>query len=94
MKVINIDEECHGHIGIATNFETTVDFLVKKGWLTWYSEVYTDSGEWKSMKDLLGEEWEKKVRSWTLNQFNDVFEGSFYLREEPLYDGTDEDEDE
>ena len=94
MKVINIDEECHGHIGIATNIKTAIDLLIKKSWLTWYSEVSPDGDGWKSMKDLFGDEWEKEVRSWTLDHFNDVFEGCFYLREENLYDGTDEEEDE
>jgi hypothetical protein len=94
MKVINIDEECHGHIGIATNVETAVDFLIKKGWLYGYSEIYTDSDEWKSLEAVFGSEWEKEIHSWTLDHFNDVFEGCFYLREECLYDGTNEDRDE
>lgn len=94
MNVINIDEECHGHIGIAADYQAAISFLVNKNWLASFTEVYAIDDKWRSLKDMFGDEWEKTIRSWTLNQFNEVFDGCFYLRDEPLYNGTDENEDE
>ena len=59
MKVIIIDEENHGFIGVADSVIHAIDFLIENHWLTEYSSVfqYAGNGKWieSSVKERFGD---------------------------------------
>ena len=87
MKVITIEEDSHGQIGIASNYQNAIHFLVNENWLDESTEVY-DSGfqDTKLLIDLLGEEWLTTTLNWTLEKFNEFFDCYFYLNEVSVYE--------
>ena len=84
MDVIIIDEENHGMIGVAYDYESAVHYLLNKNWLP--TDVYDGHGEWKPIEELLGDEWLDKILSWDVDNFNEFFEGCFHLQIEAVYD--------
>ena len=76
MRVVTIEEDNHGQIGIASNYQNAIHFLVNEHWLDELTEVY-DSGyqDTKLLLDLLGEEWLTTILNWTLEKFNEIYEG-------------------
>lgn len=86
MTVIMIDEECHGTIGIAKDFESARNFLFEKGWIDNMHEIYDDEiDDWRRLDDIFGEEWETKVRSMDRGEFEITFIGSFCFSEAEVY---------
>ena len=87
MKVITIKEDSHGQIGIASNYQNAIHFLVNEKWLDELTEVYdSDFQDTKSLLDLLGEEWLTTILNWTLEKFNEFFDCCFYLNEVTVYE--------
>lgn len=83
MKVIVINEDHHGDIGFAVNYNYAIDFLVKKDWLN------ENTGVWINHHGFLLKEvfsdWEKEIKNWNIKKFNDFFLNSFYLKEVEIY---------
>ena len=87
MKIILINEECHGFIGVAKDYNAALRFLIDKGWLADYTEIYVGDYDYKRLVEVLGEDWaDTMTEHWDINNFNDFWEGSFYLEEEDLYE--------
>ena len=87
MKVITIEEDNHGQIGIASNYQNAIHFLVNEHWLDELTEVYdSDFHDTKLLLDLLGKEWLTTILNWTLEKFNEFFDCCFYLREVSVYE--------
>ena len=87
MKIVTIEEDNHGQIGIASNYQNAIHFLVNKHWLDEFTEIYdSDFHDTKSLLDLLGEEWLTTILSWTLEKFNEFFDCLFYLNEVTVYE--------
>ncbi len=82
-----IEEENHGMIGVAKNYSSAIDFLVDSDWLDEKFEVWVDNEDYltQSIKDKLGENWKEIISTWDTEQFNNFFEGSFYLVIEEVY---------
>lgn len=93
MKVIIIDEENHGFIGVADSVIHAIDFLIENHWLTEYSSVfqYAGNGKWteSSVKERFGDSWAQTIKQFNREKFNDEFEGNFYFSEETVYIGED-----
>lgn len=88
MKVVVINEDCHGYIGIAANYNCAIDFLIEKEcWLSENTEVWVNHHGFL-LREVFSD-WEKEIKSWDIKKFNDFFLGSFYLREVEVY-GTEE----
>ena len=89
MKVIIIQEDNHGLIGIAKNYISAIDFLVNENWIDENYEVWVDELDEdyikQSIKDNLGENWKEIVSTWNTEKFNNFFDGSFYLTIEDVY---------
>ena len=51
MKVIRIDEENHGFIGVASSMKAAWQFIVNKGWLGFWDSVYVFD-EWVGIDEL------------------------------------------
>lgn len=87
-NVILIEEENHGIIGVAKDYPSVVDFLVDRDWLDGKFEVWADNeiSLTQTLEDHLGELWYVAIRDeWDTEQFNNFFEGSFYLTIEEVY---------
>lgn len=93
MKVIIINEECHGFIGVADSVIHAIDFLINEDWLNENTNIYrcVGNGKWigKSLKEKFGANWKQIIKQFCLEDFNDVFEGGFLLWEEVVYTGGD-----
>lgn len=85
--VIRIDEECHGFIGVAEDYQSAVKFLIDDGWLTEYTEIYDDDlDSWHSVKEVFGDDWQNlMMNEWDMDTFSEKMDGRFYLYEETLY---------
>ena len=56
MKVITINEESHGYIGIAKDYYSAVSFLINNSWLTECVDVWDEHKEnWIPLCEILGE---------------------------------------
>ena len=83
-----IKEDNHGNIGIAKDYPSAIDFLVDSDWLDGKFEVWVDNNIslTQTLEDHLGELWYVAIRDeWDTEQFNNFFEGSFYLTIEGVY---------
>ena len=85
--VVAIKEDNHGLIGIAKDYPSAINFLINENWLDEKFEVWVDNEDYltQSIKDKLGENWKEIVSTWSIEQFNIFFEGSFYLTVEEVY---------
>ena len=83
--VIIIEEDNHGLIGIAETYADAIDFLKTEAWLDEKIELYDDDEECQTIKEDLGEDWFSKISEWSLAEFNEYFEGIFFLWSEPIH---------
>ena len=85
--VVLIEEDNHGQIGIAKDYPSAIDFLVNQGWLDESFEVWVDNEDCltQPIKDKLGENWKEIILSWDTEQFDNFFDGSFYLNIKEVY---------
>jgi hypothetical protein len=82
MRVIHIDEENHGRIGTAVSMKAAFQYLVRRKWLTFNTEIQLSDncvtiGE---IFELNG--WRKtneKLVHWTLRLNEKVWDGMFYF---------------
>jgi hypothetical protein len=88
MQVVTIEEDNHGQIGIAMTYADAVHLLVNQNWLDENFEVWVDNEDYltQTIKEKLGDEWFTVILEWTLEQFNEFFEGYFYLTIEEVYE--------
>lgn len=94
MKVITINEECHGYIGIADTKEHAIDFLVDEDWLSEYTGLsYFDEEDkkWKerTIKEKLGENWKDILKNSDIEQMNDLLDDAFLFEEVRVYTGEE-----
>lgn len=83
MNVITINEDNHGMIGIALNYYNAVKWLIGDGWIDDYTEVakHSKNGDcnWVRLNEVY-EDWaDKMLNEWDIDNFNEFWEGSFYL---------------
>lgn len=85
--VMLINEENHSLIGVAKNYEDSVIFLIRTGWLSDDTEVYIKNMETcKSVYDLVGENWEEIIiNDWTLDKFNEFFDSVFCIGKKKIF---------
>ena len=81
MKVVRIEEENHGFIGVANSYRNAVMWLISNKWLADYTEIYDEETDsWIQVKDRFGEDWaDLMTDQWNIEDFNDYWDGSFYL---------------
>ena len=86
MTVILINEDWHGYVGLAIDYASAVDYLIKEKWIDEDFELYVEKTDsYHSIKKILGVDWEEKVASWNVEKFNEFFEGLFNLQEEEVH---------
>lgn len=92
MKVITINEDNHGQIGVALNYYNAVKWLIENDWLADDLEVWrSDCDDWVSIKKMYGENYANDIlNNWDINTFNEAFEGTFLLQSVDVIGTEDE----
>lgn len=84
-KVIIINEECHGFIGVAHDVPSVIDFLVKRNWLHEWTEIFVVNKDWTTVQAEFGNNWKEHFQSLPLDDLQDIFDGCFYFQEEKVW---------
>lgn len=80
MKVIMINEECHGFIALAKDVRTAVNYLVDNHWLDERTMVEIEGEDFEiPIIERLGENWLEQMLTWDVDTFNDFFYNIFTL---------------
>lgn len=92
MRVIVINEESHGYIGVALNYYNAVKWLIEKGWIDEGIEVIIGNDErtydWRPITEVYGENWaDAMLNEWDIDTFNKNMEGGYHLEVWPLIGG-------
>ena len=85
MRVVTIEEDNHGMIGIAKTYADAVYFLVNNDWLSALTEIYCGDEVYKTVIEDLGEDWLAVILDWSMKEFCGYFEGCFYLDSVEVY---------
>lgn len=87
MKIIRIDGASFMDYLYAKNYVSAVDCLINRGCIT--ADFQFDplfSGEAKTLKQVLGENWATTIMGWDIKKFNEYFEGCFYLEKVDVWE--------
>ena len=88
MKVVKISEENHGFIGIAKNFHSAIDFIIKTNWINDTMDFYEYIQGWHPLS------WFVERSSFTnmidflydkIDNDREFFDGCFYFDEVEVY---------
>ena len=85
MTVISMWEENHGFLGIAKDYLSALDFLIEDHWLDENTQLPIKSG-WPTVKEYLGENWKETLETWSMCEFNDLFDMWLALYDEVIYE--------
>ena len=87
MKVIQITEENHGHIGTAVSMKAAFQYLVSAEWLTFQTDVQLFDS-WVSVDEIFDQNgWNKtneNLVEWALHRNEEAWDGMFYFSEDEL----------
>ena len=86
MRVVIIEEDNHGQIGIAKTYADAVHFLVNDCWLSAFTEIYCGDEVYKTVIEDLGEDWLAVMLNWSMEKFCEYFAGLFYLDSVEVYE--------
>ena len=86
-KVIVIEEDGHGIIGVAKDYKSAVHFLINNEWLSNHTDMYdNETKEYIEVESLLGEDWKDIIlNEWDIDTFCKKFDSVFFLTEENVY---------
>ena len=87
MKVIQIVEENHGHIGTAVSMKAAFQYLVEAEWLTFNTDVWLFDS-WVTISEIFEQNgWQKtkeELVCWALHRNEDCWDGMFYFSADEL----------
>ena len=87
MKVIQIVEENHGHIGTAVSMKAAFQYLVEADWLTFSTDVWLFDS-WVAISDIFEQNgWQQTKEElvyWALHHNPELWDGMFYFSEDEL----------
>ena len=87
-KVIVIDEDNHGIVGVAKTLDGVFDCLCDGDWLHDGTPVWDEEeNNYNDLVQVFGPTWNEiiKEKLKTISDFNTFFEGVFYLEEFEIY---------
>ena len=90
MTVIRINEECHGFIGVAANFESAQNYVIDS-WLNGGTYIPTGNKE-KPLEEAFGENWKEILKEMPFVVFEELMNDQFWFYEETLIGSEDEEE--
>ena len=85
-KVILVNEDWHGQIGVAKTYKDAVHYLIDNDWLNEKSEITKEDEEWISIKEVYGDQWQEEILSLDIDKFNTIFLDMFLLCEVEVYE--------
>lgn len=85
-NIYSIYEENHGIVGVAVNYQSAIQGLVKEDWLHDDIEVIDEDENFFTVKEKLGENWLTEIQKWDVSTFNSFFEGVFWISIEKIWD--------
>ena len=72
MTIVVINEENHGLLGVARDYISAIDFLVRDGWLDQSTKMWDERrNEWVSLEKSFGSNWVSVISKWSIDAFND-----------------------
>lgn len=87
MKVIQIVEENHGHIGTAVSMKAAFQYLVEAEWLTFNTDIWLFDS-WVSIGEIFDDNgWQKTKEElvyWALHRNEEAWDGMFYFSADEL----------
>ena len=94
MKVVVINEDNHGFIGVAKDLHSAIHFLINEHWITECSEVWhSETKDWKPLSYHIEESSFTNMIDFLYNKVDndqDFFDDWFYFEEEEVYETKDE----
>lgn len=72
-------EDSHGMVGLATDYHSAIDGLIKEKWLDGNIEMLDDNDSPSTIKEIFGDEWVSLIKQWDISTFNDYFDGIFWI---------------
>lgn len=86
MKIYIGSEESHGDLYYSNNPQKIKEAFIKKNWICGDTVIDWDfvSKKYFTVQEKLGEDWEKRILAFTLDEFNDYFIDMFRIREVEL----------
>ena len=88
MKVIRINEECHGFIGVAKDYESAQNYVIDS-WLDGSTYIPTGNKE-KPLEEAFGENWKEILKEMPFVVFEELMNDQFWFYEEDLIGSEDE----
>lgn len=82
MEVVTINEECHGFIGVAKDYESAQNYVIDS-WLDGNVYIYTDEEE-QTIEGAFGENWKETLKEMPFIIFEELMNGQFWFYEETL----------
>ena len=87
MKIIQIVEENHGHIGTAVSMKAAFQYLVDAEWLTFNTDIWLFDS-WVAISEIFDDNgWQKtneELVYWALHRSEEAWDGMFYFSEDEL----------
>lgn len=81
-KVICIEVEPHGTMGLAKNYNHAIRWLIKNNYLNSFSFFWQEQEQdLKTLPQMLGENWQEEILKLSIEEFNDLFYNNYYLLE-------------
>lgn len=85
-KVIRVDEDSHGFLCIAKDFQSAVNFLISDYWITEATEIYDNTSKgWLRLDEAFEGNWEEGIRNLSRKSFEELFTDRFYIFDEEIY---------
>lgn len=89
MTCIIIREDNHGIIGVAANYKSAIKFLIAEGWLSNYTELYSEEKDEEFYLFEWRVDWEEYLLSCNMDEFNTIFDGLFYLEDYDIFNAAE-----
>lgn len=78
MEVVMIYEDAHGLVGAAETYQDAIKLLILNEEIYEDFEIERPNGEFSTIIEDLGADWEKVLLSWNTLKFNEYFDGCYY----------------
>ena len=85
-NVYSIYEENHGMVGIAVNYQSAIQGLIKEKWLSGDTELVDEDGNFFTIEEKFGENRLAEIKKWDISTFNSFFDGLFWISTEEIWD--------
>ena len=85
MKVITINEDNHGFLGVAKDYKSAIQFLIEEDWINEATEIYVDvEGGWLRLDEYF-DDWKSEIENMSREYFDGLFYESFSLEDIDVY---------